>query len=513
MGSPAEEELMRDVDVHGRVTDQGARTALSPSSTTTGDLQGRLLVAQQPRLQPGPVPPDSLRRLTLAGVDSSILVGSISVVSALGGRAPSVLGAALVFAAAWLTTGFFLDLYQVRVAGRAGPCAWAFIRTCAISLGVVLVLTQAAPGLHLYAGPVTLSVAIGSVLLWRAAYVYFGGSQDPQRSVLLLGEGPSVHALIALAEASKSPNIRLVGWATESSDRERHGVTGRDGVSPGTRTTRFEFPAGYRGLSDFARANGVEDLVLITSPDEESLPEIARCYDSGIRMTSMPQFYEELSGTVPVEYLDANWLRVFSLTPTGGPVYTLVKRIIDITISTVVLIVMSPILALSALAVRLSSPGPIFFRQLRVGLNGEHFYVIKFRTMTMEAGQWGARVGDVFDRVHITPLGRWLRRLYWDELPQLICVLAGQMSLVGPRPMRAEPALEMEEGVPLWRAKYSVRPGLTGLGQIGFGYAWDADGEIERLKYDLYYLRHRSLALDTVILLRTVLHVVKMGGQ
>jgi lipopolysaccharide/colanic/teichoic acid biosynthesis glycosyltransferase len=133
--------------------------------------------------------------------------------------------------------------------------------------------------------------------------------------------------------------------------------------------------------------------------------------------------------------------------------------------------------------------------------------------MSADAGRWGAHVGDTFDHAKITQVGRWLRRLYLDELPQLFLVLTGHMSLVGPRPMRAEPAVELEESVPLWRAKYSVRPGVTGLGQVGFGYAWDANDEMERLKYDLYYIRHQSIALDTLIMFRTGIRVLRMGGH
>ena len=375
-----------------------------------------------------------------------------------------------------------------------------------------------APGVHLVLGPLAVGVVVGIATLWCAVYVKVGTHYDSKRRVLLVGGGPLTNVLFHLAGLANKSNVTIVGMLNEEigwDDETR--LAGTDSASGALTPTGSQEPMviGCQGLSDFVAAYGVNEIVLANpgNPPKKCLAQLTRCYESGIRVSTMPQLYEELSGRVPVEQFDATWLGAFPLAPAGGRVYATAKRFFDILASVMVLIVTAPLLALVALAVRISSPGPVLFRQLRVGLNGEHFYLLKFRTMSADAGRWGARVGDTFDRAKITPVGKWLRRLYLDELPQLFLVLTGHMSLVGPRPMRAEPAVELEETVPLWRAKYSVRPGVTGLGQIGFGYAWDANDEMERLKYDLYYVRHRSLALDTRIILRTVIRVVKLSGN
>jgi lipopolysaccharide/colanic/teichoic acid biosynthesis glycosyltransferase len=156
--------------------------------------------------------------------------------------------------------------------------------------------------------------------------------------------------------------------------------------------------------------------------------------------------------------------------------------------------------------VRLSSPGPILFRQTRYGLRGRPFDLIKFRTMSVDSAEKPA-----LDRP-VTPVGRWLRRMHLDELPQLILILRGDMSLVGPRPKRADEARQLEQTVPLYRVRYSVRPGLTGWAQIRYRYAHNPDDEMTKLRYDLYYVKHQSFLLDLSILVRTAEHVLGMRG-
>jgi lipopolysaccharide/colanic/teichoic acid biosynthesis glycosyltransferase len=151
----------------------------------------------------------------------------------------------------------------------------------------------------------------------------------------------------------------------------------------------------------------------------------------------------------------------------------------------------------------------VLFRQTRFGLHGHPFDVIKFRTMTVDAGQI---LRDPADRERVTRIGRLLRRMHLDEIPQLFLILRGDMSLVGPRPKRADEARELEQTIPLYRVRYRMRPGLTGWAQIRYRYAANPDDEMAKLCYDLYYVKHHSLLLDLTIIVRTAAHVLGMRG-
>ena len=364
-------------------------------------------------------------------------------------------------------------------------------------VGAVVALFDPALRLDLLDAMVVAAIAL--ILMWIVAYIRSRGRSATERRVLLVGGGPGADALTELAASARGSTVALVGRAEESVADE----LGRANVT------------GYAGISRFVRENHVSEIVLTTpgALPRECVAAIAECYESGVRVSTLPEVYEELSERVPVELYDYSWLGTFPMAPAGGLVFAASKRVVDVTVSAGLLVLLSPLIFAVGAVIRFSSGHPIFFRQLRIGLNGEPFYLMKFRTMETNAGGWGARVGDVVDREKITPVGKWLRRLYLDEIPQLFLVLSGHMSLVGPRPMRAEPAIEMEQIVPLWRVKYRVRPGVTGLGQIRFGYAWDAADEIERLKYDLYYIRHRSMRLDLSIAAKTVIRVLTLAGN
>jgi len=166
-----------------------------------------------------------------------------------------------------------------------------------------------------------------------------------------------------------------------------------------------------------------------------------------------------------------------------------------------------------ALVVRLSSPGPILFRQTRVGHHGEEFAIIKFRTMRIDAERPGEVLWATRDDPRATTAGKWLRRTHLDELPQFFLVLNGKMSLVGPRPERPEFVRELEKQISLYAARYSVRPGVTGWAQIQYPYGSSTSDALAKLRYDLYYVKHRSLLLDIRIIAHTVTRVFGMRGR
>jgi len=188
------------------------------------------------------------------------------------------------------------------------------------------------------------------------------------------------------------------------------------------------------------------------------------------------------------------------------------KRIIDIAVSILALMLLSPLMLVIALLVKVSSPGPVFFRQERVGKNGKPFQIVKFRSMYTDAEKNGPLLSSSTDP-RITPIGRWLRRTRMDELPQFWNVLKGDMSLVGPRPERRHFIAEIMKLAPHYRHLHKVRPGITSWGQVKFGYAENVDQMVRRLKYDILYIENMSLAVDLKILAYTVLIILKGDGK
>jgi exopolysaccharide biosynthesis polyprenyl glycosylphosphotransferase len=188
------------------------------------------------------------------------------------------------------------------------------------------------------------------------------------------------------------------------------------------------------------------------------------------------------------------------------------KRFIDIFLSVMAFLILLPLYLILALAVKLSSKGPIFFLQERIGLNGKPFQIIKYRTMYVNAEQHGPQLSSSHDP-RITPLGRFLRKTRLDEFPQFLNVLKGDMSLVGPRPERQYYIDQIVQIEPQYLHLNRVRPGITSWGQVKYGYAENVEQMLQRMKFDLLYMKNRSIALDFKIMLYTILIIIKAKGK
>ena len=232
---------------------------------------------------------------------------------------------------------------------------------------------------------------------------------------------------------------------------------------------------------------------------------------NGVSFDHLASVYEEYTGKIAVENLRPSWL-IFSDGFRKTRASMAVKRAFDVSLSLLGLIVGLPIMALVAIAVKLTSRGPVFYHQERVGLNGRTLMVHKVRTMRQDAE---AATGPVWSRPNderVTPVGRFLRCTRLDEVPQLWNVLRGDMSFVGPRPERPEFVKELTEKIPFYGQRHVVKPGLTGWAQVRYTYGASVEDAIQKLQYDLYYIKNLSIALDLVIVLDTVKTVVLRRG-
>jgi sugar transferase (PEP-CTERM system associated) len=232
----------------------------------------------------------------------------------------------------------------------------------------------------------------------------------------------------------------------------------------------------------------------------------------GVAFDHLATVYEEYTGKIAVENLRPSWL-IFSQGFQKTRLLAAGKRTLDMTAAAVGLVLAAPLMALVAVAIRLTSPGSVFYHQERVGLHGHIFTIHKFRSMRPDAEAstgpvWAAKDGDP----RITPIGRLLRRTRIDELPQLWNVLKGDMSFVGPRPERPEFVKELTQQIRFYGQRHVVRPGVTGWAQVRYTYGASAEDALEKLQYDLFYIKNMSLALDLFVILATVKTVLLRKG-
>lgn len=268
---------------------------------------------------------------------------------------------------------------------------------------------------------------------------------------------------------------------------------------------------GLDGLADAIDRTKPELVVLAVSRNRlEAITSLLDAADTHFDVMGLAEFHEHAFGRVPVRHVNAAWFMSvlhFYRRPYGQAA----KRGFDLVVGTIGLLLTLPLFPVIALLVR-RTPGPVIFRQKRLGEGGTTFTIYKFRTMRADAEEGRPMWAEERDP-RATPVGRFLRRTRLDELPQLWNVVKGDMSIVGPRPERPEFLESLKETVPFWTRRHLVKPGITGWAQVKRGYTADAEGTAEKLSYDLWYLRHRSLVIDLAICARTFTTLVSGSGS
>jgi exopolysaccharide biosynthesis polyprenyl glycosylphosphotransferase len=352
------------------------------------------------------------------------------------------------------------------------------------------------PGLDVSTGQLLLIAA----LLFLTSSVFEARTQRPatRRRLLFVGADEGIQEL--LAELARNPRLpfHVIGIVDDERD-DNVGATPRIGTTD--------------ELGAILREERPDLLVLGSEARRaEALAHVLDAPSLDVRVLDVHHFNEHAFGKIPVHHLSPAWFMSL-LHLYQRPYSRFVKRTFDLLTASVALVALTPLLLVVALIVRLSSPGPIFFRQLRLGEGGELFEILKYRTMVVGAEKPGVAVWADADDSRVTPVGRVLRRIRLDEVPQLWNVLRGDMSIVGPRPERPEFLELLRETVPFWTRRHLVKPGITGWAQVRRGYTADASGTAEKLAYDLYYLKYRSLLFDLAIAARTVRIVLSGFGS
>jgi sugar transferase (PEP-CTERM system associated) len=258
-------------------------------------------------------------------------------------------------------------------------------------------------------------------------------------------------------------------------------------------------------LTRFVENLGVSEVVLALEERRNALPlkDLLRIKTTGVHVNDFSTFMERETGRVDLDTVNPSWLIFSDGFSSGRMISSAVKRLFDIGASLLLLSLTAPVIAIFAVLVKLDSRGPAFFRQTRVGLYGQNFGLIKLRSMRTDAekggAQWAAK-----DDPRVTRIGKLIRKLRIDELPQAWTVLKGEMSFVGPRPERPEFVSDLEEQLPYYAERHMVKPGITGWAQINYPYGASIEDSRHKLEYDLYYAKNYSPFLDLLILLQTL---------
>jgi exopolysaccharide biosynthesis polyprenyl glycosylphosphotransferase len=319
-----------------------------------------------------------------------------------------------------------------------------------------------------------------------------GEPRRPNRRVAVVGSAGTADDLRAELALRGSSSVAVVGHISIDPEAPLES----DGVE--------EAPIGRLGGLAEAVVNQRLDLLLVspTVPRMSFFSEMEQtCSHLEVRVLELSAFYEHAFGHVPLRAINAAWFQ-WVMHPRYSPRTPTAKRIVDLVIASLAAVVVAPIVAVIALALKLGG-GPVFFRQTRIGEGGAPFEIVKLRSMKVTAADSPARWAAADDD-RVTRLGRFMRRTHCDELPQILNVLKGEMSIVGPRPEQPSFVSTLEASIPFYSRRHVVRPGITGWAQVGGGYAGSHEGTLWKLSHDLYYLKHRSLTFDLLILGETV---------
>jgi len=405
----------------------------------------------------------------------------------------------------WILLMWAFDLYTPGLTTKANQVARRFLGISIASLVIYLMLFFLAPRDLLPRLPVVYFVvlAFGAEMVWRVKYAPSIASNAFQQRLLIIGAGWAGRALAQAMLDRKLADFEIVGFVDDDLFRQKPKVLGFPVLGP------------VKNTLEIAKQHQVNTIVYSITHQlrVETFKILLDCQSSGIPIVQMPTLYEALTERVPVQHVANNWLLPTDLA--GGQIslsYRIFVLIIDYLfcfLGGAFLLVFGPLLVV---LIKLDSTGPAFYVQTRMGQGGRRFRIVKFRSMVADAERKDGPQWATPDDPRITRVGKVLRRMRMDELPQIINVVRGDIHLIGPRPERPEFYTELEREIPFYSVRLAVKPGLTGWAQIKYRYGSTVEETLVKLQYDLYYIKNRSPLLDLKILLRTIWKIVSFGG-
>lgn len=438
----------------------------------------------------------SPRGLTVFTCDLLLIGGSLATAAALRGEAESAhayLKIGLV-ALLYLLCLYYNDFYDLTIVQTSRELIVRLCQAAGTATLLLAVITIVLPGLSIGDGTLVLSlfVFLGAILAWRLGFNQFLRSSPLEARILVIGTGTTARTVARQILLQRDFGYRVVGFIDNDAAR-----IGERILNPGIIGTPADIPR-------LVAERRIDRIVVGLADRRGHLPvqELLWAKLSGVAVEDTTTVYERLTGKILIDDLKPSWL-IFSDGFRVSRLTRVLKRTIDLCFALAGFVLAAPLMALTAVAIWLETGRPILYRQERVGERGRVFTLYKMRSMQVDAErgtpQWAASSDD-----RVTHVGRFIRTTRLDELPQFWNVLRGDMSFVGPRPERPFFVEQLERAIPFYQQRHVVRPGVTGWAQIKYRYGASVEDAMEKLRYDLYYVKHLSIALDLTIVFDTV---------
>jgi sugar transferase (PEP-CTERM system associated) len=415
----------------------------------------------------------------------------------------------LLLVTLFIQLSFYLfDLYDLPATRRYRRVLFNLAKSLGSATVLLSILFYAVPMLELGRGVFLVDLALSFIAIaaWRLVVAWSAGHPQlgVRERVLILGSGDQAVEIARATLERRNAGIHIVGFADNRPD-----LVGKSLINPSVIGLTSELP-------QLVERYGIDRIVVAVEDRRGKMPteELLNLSLSGrVAVEDCARYYERLTGKIATEMLRPSWL-IFSRGSRSSDVSYHVRRVINAGLAAIGLVISFPFMVLVAIAIKLDSRGPIFYKQERVGKNDRLFKMIKFRSMRTDAEQASGPVWAETSDPRVTRVGRVIRKLRLDELPQFINILRGDMNFVGPRPERPVFVEQLSEVIPYYQQRHLVKPGLTGWAQIKFPYGSSVEDAIEKLRYDLYYIKNQSILLDAAIIFETVKTVLfGRGGR
>lgn len=388
---------------------------------------------------------------------------------------------------------YYYDLYDSLLLSNLRASLTRLVQVLGTTSLVLAVLYYMYPGIQLGRVVFLSWIPLAGVVLafWRRFFLAVNGSTYLNRRTILLGEGPLAPVLAGEIEKRPELGMTVVGYLADRAFTGSLNGLARLGA--------------IEEVAEVIPRDRIERVIITLGDGRGTLPveTLLRFKAQSVAIEDAANVYEAITGKVPIESLRPSWL----LLSDGfriSPAVLSYKRVFSLVASVLGLVVASPLMAVIAILIRLDSPGPVIFRQQRIGKGGKPFTLYKFRSMWDRASESDEPTPAAPHDSRVTRVGHWLRRLRLDELPQLYNILRGDMDFVGPRPFAVSAEQELAQKIPFYTQRWNVKPGATGWAQIQRGYCASLEDNIEKLGYDLFYIKNVSVGLDWLILFHTI---------
>lgn len=453
------------------------------------------------------------RPALLIGVEHSLIVLSVLIAAVMRFGYPEemmeatgILWRASLIASVLQICLHYSDLYELQTLTDRRDLFIRLLRALGAASVMLALIYYWIPTLVIGRGVFVIAslFIVGLVVGWRVAFEWLSLKLAPAERLLIVGtNSAAVNLARELFERRQELGVELVGFVDSDP-----ALVGTPLINPGVVGTVAEIPA-------IVRERGVDRVVvsLADARGKLSMDQLLHMkLNDGVRFDHLASVYEDYTGKIAVENLRPSWL-IFSEGFRKSRALAATKRAGDVLLAGIGLLLVAPVMLLVAIAMKLISPGPVFYHQQRVGKDGRLFTIHKFRSMRTDAETQTGAVWSTAGDPRVTPIGRLLRRTRLDEVPQLWNVLKGDMSVVGPRPERPEFVTDLTKRIPFYGQRHVVRPGLTGWAQVCHSYGSSVDDALQKLQYELFYIKHMSVAFDLFIVLSTIKTVLVRRGS